>query len=123
MANEITATVTCAVVNGTYRETFAPGSKQITQAAVGAYGGIWVVGSGGEEDMPVGDVSTLGLLCLINLDTTNYVQIGKKVGGVMEASVRLKPGEPNFFRLEPGVTLRAIANTASCKVQMLLLES
>jgi hypothetical protein len=37
--------------------------------------------------------------------------------------MRLKPGEPNFIRCEPGITWRAIANTNPCKVLVWLLEN
>lgn len=121
MANEITATVTVQCINGSFKALFAPGAKQITQTTLGGHSTIWNVGTS-EEDMPVGDVATNGVLCLLNTDATNYVQIGPKVGGVMEECIRLKPGVPQFFQCEPGITWTGKANTAACKVQMLLLE-
>jgi hypothetical protein len=122
MANEITATVNISCVNGSFRQAFQPATKQITQAAIGGHITVWNVGTS-EEDLTVGDVSTLGVMGLLNTDTANYVQIGPKSGGAMVASMRLKPGEPNFIRCEPGTTYRAIANTAACKVLVWLLEN
>lgn len=122
MANEIQTTLNVAVVNGNFRQTFAPGTIQITQAAQGAHSPIVSVGTS-EEDLTTGDVGTLGVLCLRNLDTTNYVQWGPKSGGAMVAIGRIKAGEVAFLRLEPGITIRWIANTAACKVQVMLLEN
>ena len=122
MANEITASVNVTVVNGSFRQAFQPATKQITQSAIGGHITVWNVGTS-EEDLSTGDVSTLGVIGLLNTDTTNYVQMGKKVAGVMEASMRLKPGEPNFIRSEPGITWRAKADTAACKVLVWIMES
>jgi len=122
MANEIQVTANVAVVNGNFRQTFAPGTLQITQTAQGAYSPIVSVGTS-EEDLSIGDIGTLGWLCLRNLDTTNYVQWGPKSAGSMVAAGRIKAGEIAILRLEPGITLRWIANTAACKVQVMLLEN
>ena len=122
MANEITVNINATCVNGYHRTPFQPSTKQITQTAVGEYSATWTVGTS-EEDMSTGDITTMGLLGLLNTDTTNYVQIGPKSGGAMVPAMRLKPGEPNFIRCEPGVTWRAIANTAACKVKVWLLEN
>ena len=122
MANEIQTTLNVAVVNGNFRQTFAPGTIQITQTAQGAHSPVVSVGTS-EEDLSVGDISTLGVLCLRNLDSANYVQWGPKSGGAMVAVGRLKAGEVAYIRLEPGITLRWIANTAAVKVQVMLLEN
>lgn len=122
MANEIQTTLNVAVVNGNFRQTFAPGTIQITQTAQGAHSPVVSVGTS-EEDLSVGDVGTLGVLCLRNLDSANYVQWGPKSAGSMVAVGRLKAGEVAYIRLEPGITLRWVANTAACKVQVMLLEN
>lgn len=122
MANEITATVNVTTVNGSFRQAFQPATKQITQSAIGGHITVWNVGTS-EEDLATGDVSTLGVMGLLNTDSTNYVQIGPKSGGAMVAAMRLKPGEPNFIRCEPGITWTAKANTAACKVLVWLMEN
>lgn len=122
MANEITASVSVTCVNGSLRTAFQPASKQITQTALGGHSTVWNVGTS-EEDLATGDISTLGVMGLLNTDATNYVQIGPKSGGAMVAAMRLKPGEPNFIRCEPGITWRAKADTAACKVLVWLMEN
>lgn len=121
MADEITIAATVTVANGGFRQTFNPGNVVIDQTTLGNLSGVVVVGTS-EEDMSIGDVATLGLLCLNNLDATNYVTWGPKSSGSMVALGRIEPGEIAILRLEPGITLRWKANTASVRVQMMLLE-
>jgi hypothetical protein len=94
---------------------------EITQAAQGAHSPVVSVETV-EEDLPIGDITTLGWLYLRNLDTTNYVTYGPKSGGAMVAFGRIKPGEPALMRLEPGITLRWVANTAAVKIQVKLFQ-
>lgn len=122
MANEITVGLSMNVSNGYFVDQFQPGTIQITQAAIGGHSPIVIVGTS-EEDLGTGDISTLGLCALRNLDTTNYVTYGPKSAGSMVALGRIKAGEVAFFRFEPGITLRWIANTSSVKIQVKLLEA
>lgn len=123
MANELQLNVYASITNGNYKATFDANSQQITQTTLGGHAPVWIVGSGAEEDLAIGDVSTLGWLFMRNLDSANYVTYGPKSGGSMVAFGRIKAGEAIAIRLEPGITLRAQANTAPVKVQVLLLES
>lgn len=123
MADELKLTLQASLVNGYFKDTFAPGQIAITQNAIGGHRPIVIVGTG-EEDLSVGDVTTNGWLLIRSLEPAggNYVQFGPKSGGSMVAVGRLKPGEIACLRLEPGVTLRWVANTASVKVDVRLYE-
>jgi len=57
-----------------------------------------------------------GILCVINLDATNYVDIGPNNGGAMLAMGRLYPLIPMQIAIAPSVVLRWQANTAACIV-------
>jgi len=124
MADELKVTISAALTNGSgagaYKETISPGQQAITQDTVGGYAAVVNVGTS-EEDLAIGDVGTLGWLFLTNLDGTNYVTYGAK-DTTMKAFGRLEAGETHALRLEPGITLRWQANTASVKVKVLLLE-
>ncbi len=85
------------------------------------YAPVVIVGTS-EEDLLVGDVTTVGWLYLKNLDAANYVQWGPKSAGSMVAIGRLKAGCSAWIQMEPGVTLRWIANTAPVKVQVKLWD-
>lgn len=76
-----------------------------------------------EEALDLGDVGTPGYIIAINLDTTNFVSIRPATGAAN--TIRL---DPNFgvalFKFGSGATAPfAIADTASCRVQFLLLEA
>jgi len=121
MANEITLTISATITNGDFKDSFLPGAETISQTTLGGHSTVWTVGTS-EEDLTVGDVGTLGMMMIRNLDATNYVQIGKKVAGAMEASMRLRPGIPMVIQSEPGITWTAKANTAACKVLIKIWE-
>ena len=48
-----------------------------------------------------------------NLDATNYIEIGFST---TVYGLRLEAGEAIAFRLNPGATIYAKANTAACKL-------
>lgn len=122
MANEITLTMSLSITNGSFKETFNPGQKRITQTTLGGNAGIWVVGTT-TEAMPAGDVSNKGLVCLLNTDATNFVTLYATTGGNGREFGRINAGEPQIFRMSPSKTLVAKADTAPVKLQMLLLEA
>ena len=122
MANEIVSACTLRVTNG-YLSSNLVRSATITQAvAKGPTPGTVNVGTS-EEVISFAELTTLGLIQILNLDTTNFVQFGPESAGAMVAAMRLKPGEPNQFRLEPGVTYRAKADTAACNVQFMAFNN
>lgn len=123
MSDELKVTVQTVLANGFFKDQFNPGQVAITQNAIGGHRPIVVVGTS-EEDVAVGDVGTLGYCVLRSLEPAggNYVQWGPKSAGSMVAVGRLKPGEVAVLRLEPGITLRWVANTAAVKVDVRLYE-
>ncbi len=121
MADELKITINTRLVNGSFKDSFDPGQISIDQAAVGAHRPIVIVGTS-EEVIATGDVSTLGWCIMQNLDDTNYVEYGPESGGAMVGWGRMEPGEPAIFRLKPGVTIRAKADTAACKVDVRIYE-
>lgn len=63
------------------------------------------------------DLTTLGWLYMRNLDSANYVTFGPTATGALVPFGRMQAGEPAVLRLEPGISLRLLANTAPVKVQ------
>jgi hypothetical protein len=123
MANEITASCSLRVANGYLQSNLTTGARSITQAvAKGPTPGTVNVGTT-EEVISFAELTTLGIVQIINLDTANFVQFGPESSGAMVATIRLNPGEPNQFRLEPGVTYRAKADTAACNVQFMAFNN
>jgi hypothetical protein len=123
MANEIKLTVQMQYESGSLKEDFVPGTVQISQSAQGAHCPTVIVNSSAEEDLTFGDIATEGLVVGRNLDSTNYVTIGPSTGGAMYPFIRVNPGEPFCFRLDPSATWRWQANSANVKVQIKMLEN
>lgn len=115
MANEIKINFGVTYANGALSDAVAPYTANVNQTTQQFHGTVVSVGTS-EEDLAIGDIATLGYLYLKNIDPTNYVQYGPKSGASMVAFGRLKAGESAMLRLEPGITLRWIANTAAVKV-------
>lgn len=115
MANEIKITLGVAYANGALSDTVAATTLNVNQTTLQFHGTVVSVGTT-EEDLTTGDIATLGFIYLKNLDAANFVQWGPDSGGSMVPIGRLKAGESAILRLEPGVTLRWIADTAAVKV-------
>ena len=116
MATELRLNVSFQGENGSY---YKPGAIQfsgvtIAQAAQGSDGFIQNIGTS-EEDVTFA-VTTHGYLFMRNLDTSHYIKYGPSNGGSMVEFGRLKAGELAILRVAPGITLRAIADTAACNV-------
>lgn len=123
MANEAKVTFQLNATHGNYKPSIAPGTITISLNTQGGTSGIQVIGTS-EENLDYGDVSAAnaGLLYMRNLDSTNYVDWGMSDGGTMKAVGRMEASEPAFFRVQPSAQVRLQANTASVKIEYLLLQ-
>lgn len=57
---------------------------------------------------------TLGWVYMRNMDPTNTIKFGPTSGGAIVDLGEMLPGEEAWFRLVPGVVLRAISLTSAC---------
>jgi len=121
MADELKVQVTATLNKGNYANKFEPGLISIDVDAVGGHRPVVSVGTS-EEVISPGDVSTEGWCFMRNLDSTNYVQWGPESGGSMVTVGRIEAGEVACFRMEPGITFRAKANTATVLLEFWLIE-
>jgi hypothetical protein len=72
-----------------------------------------------DETLDLGDISTIGFVCLRNMDVTNYVEIGHTSGTY---ALKLKAGEFCLFRAGAAMTaIHAKANTAAINLEVQLL--
>ena len=122
MSNEITVTAMLSVLNGNHDERFAHANLRFDQTTQGAYSAIQSVGTS-EENIAVGDVAAGRFVAMRNLDATNYVSWGQDHSSTMRKIGRLRAGSVALFELEPGETIRAQANTAACRVKVVILET
>lgn len=123
MADEIALTKTLRLNNGALARSWSSGNILIDQSVARMYSNTQVIGFAAEEVIAVGsDISTLGICTLKNLDSANYVDWGPESGGSMVVAGTLKAGEEFTFRLKPGVTYRAQANTAAVTLSVDILN-
>jgi len=122
MANEITVSGNLSCDNGGFKFSTREGSIRVTQTAQGGGGPGVVSVTTSDATVALANVSTPGYLFVKNLDSTNYVEIGPTSGGIVPF-IRLRAGEFAVFRVAASATIRAQANTATCKVLFACLEA
>ena len=120
MAGEITSNCALFVRKGNLNSSLSPGQVSIDMTGIGGpTPGMAVIGTA-VETIDFSELTTLGVIQIVNLDTTNYVDFGPEDAGGYYTGflpcVRIEPGETWQFRLVPGVTYCAKANVAACKV-------
>lgn len=119
MANEIRYSLSFQLSNGNNDYTYQKGVSVDQAAEGGPSPGTVNVGTV-EETIDLSELGSEGMAVLINLDDTNYVQLGASAGSYL---LKLMPGEPQLVRLTPGLTLYAKANTATCIVAFNIFEA
>jgi hypothetical protein len=121
MANEVTVSVSLAFSKSGKTIEFSKKGKQLDVSGDDYLRRTQVIGTS-EEALDIGDIATPGYFIGWNNDTTNYVSIRSGTGAAN--CVELKPGgEPVCFRFARGATAPfAIANTANCTIEYLIIE-
>ena len=123
MAGTIEVTIQTDTNHGAHKDNWAPGRHTIVQSNQGLYEAILTVAQASETTITPDGITTLGRMEVYNLDTTNYVDIGPDSAGSMVPFARAKPnGEPASLRLVPGITIKAQANGADCRVAVRIFE-
>lgn len=121
MANEIT--VQCGMsrrhaTNLIDGHTVTIQINRYAQSAIGQFDSKLLVGTS-EEAVTFTDITTNGWAFLQNMDLTNYVEWGT-TGAYIG---RMRAGETaGPFRINAGATLYLKANTASCRVRVVMYE-
>lgn len=122
MADEISVVVDMTLDNGNVSHDFRPDTVSIDQSTARFVDEILDIGTS-EETISFGDITTKGMAVFENLDSTNYVQWGPDSTGMVTIG-RINAGETaGPFRIDDGATLKMQANTASCKVRVILYEN
>jgi hypothetical protein len=121
MADEITLIVDLDLVNGVVEHDFSPNSISIDQSTARFVDTVLDIGTSAET-ISFGDIATKGVVILQNLDSTNYVTYGPDSTGQVTLG-RLNAGEIAVFRIDDSATLKATADTATCKVRFIAYEN
>jgi hypothetical protein len=112
MANELKLSLSGQLANGQLTDQIRTENLSLTQN-VAALISKTVSVTTSEADLDTTGITTLGYALIKNLGPTNFLKYGPKSGGSMVAFGRLKVGEVALLRLEPGITLRWVADTAT----------
>ena len=100
--------------------TYGSSNVSVTMTGAGEDRRVVNVGTSEETYTISTDIGDCGLCLLENKDDTNFVQVGFATTAYY---IRLQPGEPYVFRLEPSVTAFYMkADTAACNVLFHVFE-
>jgi len=122
VANEITYQLQSLLNNGGLSDNYSSGSVAVDQASAKMVRNVQTIGTAAAgEALSMGDVTTAGVAVLKNLDDTNYVEVGRSIGGNFEAFLKLKPGESALCRLATSAPY-AKANTADVELDYRIYE-
>ena len=112
MADEITVVINATISKSPLKDSFRPGQIKYTLSGTkGGNPGTVTIGTS-EENISFGDVSP-GLVFILNLDSTNFVEFGKDDASTMKEIGKISAGKFAVFELATGETLRMKADTAS----------
>ena len=117
MANELSLIVNLSFSKGGAK-VVKQASKQVTVTGDAFTHGVQAIGTSEEEIVQGADLGTPGYIFIINLDSTNYVEIGSTTGVY---DIKLKAGEFALYR-HNSATVYGKADTASCNVEYCLIE-
>lgn len=121
MANEVTVNLTLAYDDGTTTVSSSLVDLQVSPTTLKVVKLIQAIGTT-EEALQLGEVTSLGLALIKNLDSTNFVELRTGTGATK--FVKLLAGEACLFRFGSGVTAPyAIADTASVNVEILIIST
>ncbi len=121
MADEISLIVDMSLSNGDLEHDYRPSTFTITQSAARFEDKVLDIGTSAET-VAFGDIATKGYVFLQNLDSTNYVTFGPDSTGQVTIG-RLNAGEFAMFRADNSTTIKATADTATCKVRVIQYEN
>lgn len=118
MANEISVNVGVQLSNGALNDAASIQFRE-DQVAAQLAGGTQTIGTS-HEAIALGDVSTPGPSLLVNLDSTNFVEIGIDDSSVFVPMVKIAPGQAALIQPADSVTLYAQADTAPVVIRRLI---
>src|SRR5688572_12061433 len=121
MANEISKAATITASKGGASVSHAAVTKQLTMSGTDMINATQLIGTS-TEAIVLGDIANGHChIRIINLDSTNYVEIGLNTP-VTQIFAKLLPGDMCLFS-PPTNVIYALANTAACLCQITAVEA
>lgn len=122
MANEITVSASVRVTKGGLTDQFIKNGLLVDMTGNLSDKSVQTIGHAAHEAVSLSsDIGTPGWSAFLNLDDTNFVQIGIEVSATFYPLVKLMPGEMALFRLATD-TFYAQADTADVNLQKFIIE-
>lgn len=121
MSGEIKMTVGLTVNKGGLSVTFPTKTKSIDMSGTRSGDIVQDIGTTHEAITIPSDLGTEGVTYFVNLDATNYVEIGVDVAAAFYPLLKIKPLEEYPFRLAIAAPY-AKANTAPVKLRTFIAE-
>lgn len=121
MSDELTLRASLSFTKGGTSKSLSFGPLDFDVAGTRAVANRQAIGFASAEAVLVGDVAAGGYFIGINRDPTNYITLRNGSGGT--ALVRLSPGDFCMFRIWPSATLFAVADTASCDLEYVVVDA
>lgn len=119
MANEITKNTGLVVVKGVRKLNVKSEIRKYTMAGTKMFQFEQTIGTTYEPIVFPADLGTIGELQILNLDPTNYVEIGLEVSAAFYPFSKMPGGTvPRSADFPWGGTLFAKANTAPVAIQV-----
>jgi len=122
MANEITYQFQLRLANGDLSDTYSSPSQRTDQSTARLIRNVQEIGTS-EEVLETGGIATPGWAVFVNLDDTNFVEVGHYTGGTFYEFLKLKPGDQMVLRLGIATTeLYAKADTATVSLFYIIYD-
>lgn len=110
----LTAQVTYAKGNDAYQRN--PGNLAVDVSGVPRASQVQTIGFAAHEALLMGDVATAGYAFFRNLDSSNFVLIGRDDGGTFREVIKLRAGQWAVVPLGINAPY-AKADTAACNLE------
>lgn len=122
MGNEISYQFQLRLANGDLSDTYSSPSQRTDQTNAKLIRNVQEIGTS-EEVLASGDITTPGWSVFVNLDDTNYVEVGHFTGGTFYEFLKLKPGDQMICRvgIQPG-ELYAKADTGALSLFYIIYD-
>lgn len=121
MANQVNVTFTASVLNGALNDNFPQVNDLFAQTTQGKFSSSPTIAI--TDTTLAITLANPGLVALKNLDETNFISWGPDSAGTRVPLGKLLPGRTSHIYLESAsVVLKAIADTAPCKLEIWAIE-
>lgn len=116
MANEFSMSFQVSLTNGTLKDQYSSGTLAANQSTAALVRNVQsIVHTPSHTALDLGSVSSCGYAVFVNLDASNYIEIGTDVTGTFAPFAKVDAGKAIMLKLATNAPY-ALANTATVKL-------